>query len=224
MLFKEFFQVKEVSTCGDLKGSDGFSYPDVKTEYVGDKLGSFSHNINGKKINIGMYVYNYDDFRSEYSAYVWLDEETRKKVAQLSYITLKVKFNESLRKIISEKYFFIVKEYRGNGLLTPIYESVLNNNKVSPNKLVSDIKQSPSMNKFWKGYLIPTHNASVLIASKMGSNTVWVNTNSIEGKREVAKLHTLKKLDRDQKIEPLNDYINGNEVYDSEKFRILIEK
>lgn len=223
MLFKEFFQVKEVSTCRDLKGSDSFSYPYISHENIGSKLNSFSHKINDEDVQIGMYEYN-DFGRHEHSSYIWIDEKTKKKIAQLNYIHIKIKIDALLKKVICGKYFFIIKEYRGNGLLTPIYESIISNNTISKNILVSDIKQTPSMNNFWKKYLIPNHNASVLISSKIGSHTIWVDTETTEGKRELSRLYALKKLDRSQKIEPLNDYVNGNEVFNDEKFRILIQK
>lgn len=230
MLFKEFYSIKEVSTCGDLKAlKKAFSYPEFDIQQLGDKISSFTHEISGEKVPISMYVYNFDEERESQllDNYIWIDERNKKKVAQLSYITLKVKLENTFKTIISEKFFFVVEEYRGSRLITPIYEMILKMNTVSPGMLVSDVKQSPSMNKFWKAYLIPKYKADPLVFSKIGSSKNWIMANSQEGKREIQKLITLGKVDLPEynantNIDPSDSVINGDEKFDKESFRILI--
>jgi hypothetical protein len=229
MLFKEFYSIKEVSTCGDLKAAKNFAYSEFDPKYLGEKIKSFTHEIKGEQVPITMYDYTYDEDRASemLQNYIWIDDRNKNKVAQLSYITLKVKLENSFKNIISEKYFFVVEEYRGSRLITPIYEMILHLNKVSPSMLVSDVKQSPSMNKFWKAYLIPKYKADPLISTKVGSSTYWTLANSEEGKRQITRLSALGKINipdynEKTKLKPDDDAINGDEDFNEEKFRILI--
>jgi hypothetical protein len=225
MLFKEFYNIQEVSTCRDLKTAKNFAYSEFDATLLGDKLDSFVHEISGELVPISMYIYKYDEERESemLDNYIWIDERNKKKVAQLSYITIKVKLENTLKKVIAEKYFFVVEEYRGFRLITPIYDEIVKLNTVSPGMLASDVKQSPSMNKFWKSYLIPKYKATPLVDTKVGSNIIWTLTTLPEGQREIARLIALKKIDiTDTNVKSSDDAINGKEKFNQEHFRILL--